>query len=136
MKSVVIILLLLAYLPLKAQNSLKDMQLINQQQKGVQAFGVKKKKKTFNPLSILYAGTLGFYQTQVSAQWGANCAFELTCSRFSKEMVKEYGLAKGFFLTFDRIGRCSKISYFETLPVRINQQGKIIDNVEFYRVRQ
>jgi uncharacterized protein len=118
-----------------AQDTQADLQRLSAQALPAKAFGQTAKKRSFNPLSILYAGTLGLYQKQISPQWGANCAFELTCSRFSGAMVNEYGLAKGFFLTFDRMARCNKISFFETLPVRINAQGKIIDKPEFYRAR-
>ena len=117
-----------------AQDIQGDLQLIKKESMSVQSFGQKNRKRSFNPLSILYASTLGFYQKQISPQWGANCAFELTCSRFSGAMVKEYGLAKGYFLTFDRLARCNKISFYETLPIRINAQGKIIDTVDFYRL--
>lgn len=119
-----------------AQNTAYDLQLLGKQQHEVGAFGKVKKKRSFKPLSLLYAGTLGFYQSQISPQWGANCAFELTCSRFSAEMIKEYGLAKGFFMTFDRLGRCNKLSIYETLPLRINPQGKIIDPLAFYKIRE
>jgi uncharacterized protein len=119
----------------QAQDIANDLRLLQQQAVGVKPYGLAKKKKSFNPLSILYAGTLGFYQSQVSPQWGANCAFELSCSRFSRDMVSEFGLAKGFFLSLDRMGRCNKISFFETLPNRINAQGKIIDKPQFYRAR-
>ena len=119
-----------------AQDTAFDLQLLSQQKESVSSFGKVKKKKSFRPLSLLYAGTLGFYQNQISPQWGANCAFELTCSRFSAEMVKEYGLAKGFFMTFDRLGRCNKLSLYETLPMRINPQGKIIDPVAFYKIKE
>lgn len=136
MKFLSFLILLFASHLLAAQNVSGDLLLLEQQSVSVKAFGVQKKKKTLNPLSILYAGTLGFYQSQVSPQWGANCAFELTCSRFSGAMVKEYGLTKGFFLSLDRMGRCTKISFYETLPVRINAQGKIIDKPEFYSAHE
>ncbi|NBP70059.1 MAG: membrane protein insertion efficiency factor YidD [Cytophagia bacterium] len=120
-----------------AQDFKKDIELLIQQGKIEDtSTNLKNRKKSFNPLSLLYGATLGFYQTQISPQWGANCAFELTCSRFSGAMVKEYGLAKGFFLTLDRMGRCNKLSMYETLPLRITPQGKIIDEVAFYRLQE
>lgn len=119
---------------LAAQDIVSDLRLLQQQTVLVKSFGAQK-KRSINPLSILYGGTLGFYQSQVSPQWGTNCAFELTCSRYSREMVSEFGLVKGFFLSLDRMGRCNKITFFETLPVRINSQGKIIDKPQFYRAR-
>lgn len=118
-----------------AQSVQNDLMLLKKQVSEKEATTQdKKKKKRFSPLSIVYAGTMGFYQKQISPQWGANCAFEITCSHFSKQLVKEYGLAKGFFLSLDRIGRCNKLSFYETLPIRITPQGKIIDTVDFYRL--
>jgi putative component of membrane protein insertase Oxa1/YidC/SpoIIIJ protein YidD len=84
-------------------------------------------KKNWNPLHLGYRAGITFYQKAISEQLATNCAFELTCSRFSKEMTKEYGLTKGYFLTFDRIARCNKISTLETFPTRINANGKIIE---------
>lgn len=131
----IVLLLIIALLPLQVvgQNFRSDSELLKRKCLTVKSFGVEN-KRSFRPMSLLYAGTLGFYQTQISPQWGANCAFEITCSHFSKKLVQEYGLAKGFFLSFDRIGRCSKISFFETSPIRINSYGKIIDDVEFYKL--
>lgn len=120
-----------------AQDFKKDMELLLQQSKNDDlSANSKNRKKSFNPLSLLYGATLGFYQQQISPQWGANCAFDLTCSRFSGAIVKEYGLTKGFFLTLDRMGRCNKLSMYETLPLRITPQGKIIDEVAFYRLQE
>lgn len=135
MKYVLILAFCMLASSLFAQDTKADLKLLSAEALPAKAFGQTTKKRSFNPLSILYAGTLGLYQKQISPQWGANCAFELTCSRFSGAMVKEYGLAKGFFLSFDRMARCNKISFFETLPVRINAQGKIIDKPEFYGAR-
>lgn len=121
----------------RAQDISQDMDLLlSVHQKNESLVKPSKKKRSFNPLSLLYGATLGFYQQQISPQWGANCAFELTCSRFSGAMVKEYGIAKGFFLTFDRMGRCNKLSMYETLPLRITSQGKIVDDVSFYRLQE
>lgn len=118
---------------LAAQDIRSDLVLLNKQSQRNDPVDLSNEKKVFRPLSILYAGTLGFYQRQISPQWGANCAFEITCSSFSKQLVQEYGLFKGFFLTVDRLGRCNKLSLYETLPIRINEQQKIIDHVDFYQ---
>ncbi len=120
MKVFIPMLLLVALVNfLFAQDISADLKLIHNHGVQAKSFGVEKQKKK-KSLTFLYKSTLGFYQSQISPQWGANCAFELTCSRFSGAMVKEYGLAKGFFLTLDRLGRCNKISMLETLPTRIN----------------
>jgi uncharacterized protein len=135
MKKRFLLLIVLVYANcLVAQDFRADLSLLAKKSTTHEAVGPSQKKKSFNPLTILYWGTVGFYQKQIAPQWGANCAFETTCSRFSKQLVSEYGLAKGFFLTLDRMGRCNKISFYETVPIRINPQNKIIDKVEFYQL--
>lgn len=78
---------------------------------------------------------LDFYKKNISSQIGANCIFEITCSQFSRQLSEEYGPLKGFFLSLDRISRCSKLSWMETFPFRINSDGKVCDDVEYYRVK-
>ncbi|HMP99956.1 MAG TPA: membrane protein insertion efficiency factor YidD [Cyclobacteriaceae bacterium] len=95
-----------------------------------------RKKRTINPFGILYNTTLNFYQKHISAQLDANCAFETTCSRFSRLMVKDLGLFKGYFLTFDRLGRCNHISVVESHPIRINAEGKIIESTSHLSIRK
>ncbi len=51
---------------------------------------------------------------------------------FQPSLIRRYGIVKGFFLTIDRHGKCNKLSFYETLPNRINAKGKIIDSVNFY----
>jgi putative component of membrane protein insertase Oxa1/YidC/SpoIIIJ protein YidD len=137
MRSLCLIFFILVSFASLAQDFAMDIELLLLQSKNDNSsIKLNNRKKSFNPLSLLYRGTLGFYQQQISPQWGANCAFELTCSRFSGAMVKEYGLTKGFFLTLDRMGRCNKLSMYETLPLRITPQGKIIDEVAFYRLQE
>ena len=50
------------------------------------------KNKTHNPLTKGYMLAIKLYQLAISEQLATNCAFDLTCSRFSKAMVTEYGL--------------------------------------------
>ena len=110
-----------------AQIAVSDFQLMDNYGK-VEETNIYKKKKNINPFSLLYNGTLNIYQKHLSAQLDANCAFEITCSRFSRLMVSDFGLVKGYFLTFDRLGRCNHISTIESHPIRINSSGKIIEH--------
>ena len=54
------------------------------------------------PLVLLIRG----YQLIVSPMLGSNCRFMPTCSEYAMESLKTYGLIKGAFLTFKRIGKC------------------------------
>ena len=46
------------------------------------------------------------YQLIVSPMLGSNCRFMPTCSEYSLESLKVYGLIKGTYLTIKRIGKC------------------------------
>lgn len=70
------------------------------------------------------------YRTTVKPQLALFCYFELPCSSFSPAMIKRYGLLKGYFLTIDRLVRCTKISALETYSIRLSPQGKIKESPE------
>ena len=46
------------------------------------------------------------YQLILSPLLGSNCRFMPSCSEYAMESFKSFGLIKGFFLTFKRIGKC------------------------------
>ncbi len=110
----------------QAQSFENDLALLGQSQK-VSTSAQSKKIRSWNPLSISYQLGIKFYQKAISEQLATSCAFELTCSRFSSAIVKDQGFLKGYFLTFDRLSRCSKISVMESLPIRLTKQGKIME---------
>lgn len=109
-----------------AQSVATDLLLVNQETKSNEVNHVKKNKSK-NPLSLGYQFGIKIYQKVVSEQLATSCAFELSCSRFSSAMVREYGFVKGYFLTFDRLNRCTPITTSETYPIRLNQQNRIIE---------
>ncbi|GHN00889.1 hypothetical protein WSM22_23780 [Cytophagales bacterium WSM2-2] len=109
-----------------AQSAENDLLLLGKN-KSAGSTAVVKKKLSWNPLALSYQMGIKFYQKVISEQLATSCAFELTCSRFSSAMVRDQGILKGYFLTFDRLSRCSRIATMETLPIRLNPQGKIIE---------
>jgi uncharacterized protein len=124
--------LLIGY-QLNAQDFNFDLSLMRAQQINSSSSISKKAKKNTTLLSTLSSLPLDLYQKQISRQWGHTCYFEIPCSDFSGQLIQQYGAVKGFFLTIDRFGKCNKLSLSETLPSRINDKGKIIDSVTFYR---
>ncbi|MDP2890824.1 MAG: membrane protein insertion efficiency factor YidD [Bacteroidota bacterium] len=70
----------------------------------------RKTLKNSNPVSLIYGGSLYVYQNFVSQHLSADCLYDPSCSDFSKQVVKEYGLFKGGLLTFDRLNRCNRIA--------------------------
>jgi len=70
-------------------------------------------------------GGIRWYQNHIGPQLATQCVFSLTCSRFSDQAFREFGFLKGYFLSFDRVMRCNKITVLETFPVRLDALGKI-----------
>jgi uncharacterized protein len=47
-----------------------------------------------------------FYQYTISPMLGAKCRYVPTCSQYSLEALKKYGLIKGLWLSIKRISSC------------------------------
>ncbi len=90
----------------------------------------------YNPISIFFGGALYVYQRAISPQISAGCAYEISCSNFSKQCISHYGLLKGIALSTDRLTRCNKIASADFHPLLINFQNKVIDNPEMYKLRK
>ncbi len=87
----------------------------------------------YNPLSLLFTGSLFVYQKVISAQIGADCPYEISCSEFSRKCIQEYGLFKGVALAADRLTRCNEIAAYDIHPILINDDQRIRDSVGQYR---
>ncbi|HAA12042.1 MAG TPA: hypothetical protein DCE41_10225 [Cytophagales bacterium] len=92
-------------------------------------------KAPFQPVQAVMNAALTVYQRVFSLQLSTNCIYELSCSRFSREAIRQYGPLKGVVLTADRITRCNGIHYNETSRLRRNAEGKVIDLPEAYTLR-
>jgi putative component of membrane protein insertase Oxa1/YidC/SpoIIIJ protein YidD len=90
----------------------------------------------YNPISIFFGGALYIYQRAISPQISAGCAYEISCSNFSKQCISHYGFIKGIALSTDRLTRCNKIASADFHPLLINNQNKVIDNPEMYKLRK
>lgn len=64
----------------------------------------------YNPVSLVFGGLLFVYQKTISVQIGAACPYEISCSSFSRECIRKYGLIKGIPLTADRLTRCNRMA--------------------------
>jgi len=101
-----------------AQNKTEDWALLMNSGRP----GSGPKSKTTNSFNI--------YRTTIKPQLASVCYFELPCSSFSPAMIKRYGLLKGYFLTIDRMARCTRISALETYSIRLSPLGKIKESPE------
>jgi len=141
------ILILIALLPLslKGQHA-HDLQLIKEtnfisteyNERKVEFYtngmsGIKK----LNPLVYVFGGMLYVYQKYVSVQISSRCSYHPTCSGFSKDALKTYGLLKGVALSADRLMRCNQIAARDISVTDMDfKKEKIRDGVEKYKIRK
>lgn len=93
-------------------------------------------KKSPNPIKAFLYLSLYLYQKVVSEQISAGCEFDLSCSNYSLTAIKEFGFAKGIYLTADRLTRCNGQSQVETEGYLINHfNGKTIDEPSMYHFK-
>jgi|TARA_B100001250_G_scaffold254154_1_gene218667 hypothetical protein len=59
--------------------------------------------KIFTNISI---STINLYKYLISPLLGNNCRYLPTCSEYTKESIKKYGVIKGFWLGLKRIVKC------------------------------
>lgn len=57
-------------------------------------------------LALPFILLIKLYQWIISPWLGAKCRFTPSCSNYSLEAFKKYGVFKGFWLTVNRIRRC------------------------------
>ena len=57
-------------------------------------------------LSWPFIGLIKIYQWVISPWLGPKCRYTPTCSQYSLQAFKKYGLLKGFWLSVKRISRC------------------------------
>jgi uncharacterized protein len=75
----------------------------------------------------------GFYRNTLSEQFSADCAYDLSCSRFSIHSIRQFGILKGGLLTADRLTRCGHFAAKYTVPIFNNARtGKVIDEPSMY----
>lgn len=138
-KKILLLLLLVFGSNLYAQTS--DLELLAESGSApVVKFGQVQKPKykpfiRFNPLYWLLNGALTGYQKIISPQLSADCLYELSCSRFSRVAIQEFGIFKGIALSADRISRCNRVAATSIELIRISPQtGRVIDTPQMYRV--
>ncbi len=104
---------------------------------GKRIYIFKNQPKTFknsNPVSLVYGGSLYVYQNFVSQHFSADCLYNPSCSDFSKQAVKKYGLFKGGLLSFDRLNRCNRIAATDLDPIMLNKKThRFRDSIKRYK---
>ena len=78
-----------------------------------------------NILSLLLVFFIRFYQLFFSPLLGVNCRFYPTCSNYSIEALKKYGLFKGIFLSSKRLLSCHPFGQFGFQPLIVENTPSI-----------
>ena len=98
-------------------------------------YGFTPGKRTWNPFYHILSASMYAYQGAVSPIIMRRCSYKPTCSAYSKQLIREYGLLKGTFLTADRLTRCNRISLSDkNNAYRLaDGHGHITETVDRYR---
>ena len=88
--------------------------------------------KKYNPVSLVFGGSLYFYQNFISRHISSHCYFSPSCSEFSKEAIREYGFLKGLLLSVDRVNRCNRLSVHDLRFLDMDDTDHYLDPVSNY----
>lgn len=83
--------------------------------------------------SALFRLPIKLYQGLISSQMKPRCYFYPSCSQFSLDAIKEFGL-QGFFLGADRIMRCHALS--EGKYPLYKETNLLFDPVDDYQLKE
>ncbi|MFA6924847.1 MAG: membrane protein insertion efficiency factor YidD [Bacteroidales bacterium] len=90
----------------------------------------------YNPVSLLLGSMMYIYQKVISPQIMAECIYRPSCSEFSKQLIINFGLLKGVFLTTDRLMRCNQFTIQDINSSNIsNKDSKINESTDIYKYR-
>lgn len=65
-----------------------------------------------------------FYQYVISPIFPANCRYNPTCSQYSVDAIKEWGVLRGGWMALKRIGSCHPWGGFGDDPVPKKEEFK------------
>lgn len=57
-------------------------------------------------MKYIFIAIIKFYQVAISPYFPSSCRFEPTCSQYSVESLKRFGIFKGGWLSIKRISKC------------------------------
>ncbi len=76
----------------------------------------------------IFISILRGYQYLISPLLGNRCRFHPSCSEYMIEAVRRFGVFKGLFLGFKRLGRCQPMSKGGFDPVPEIESHKTTNN--------
>ncbi|MFA9213819.1 MAG: membrane protein insertion efficiency factor YidD [Candidatus Methylacidiphilales bacterium] len=143
MRVIFLLIAILWFTKMHAQIASSDLQLIKQKEtitankKYIRKYSNLNKSKwqVYNPINLTFSGLMFFYQNVLSTQINAGCIYSPSCSEFSKQSIKKYGLIKGILLSADRVQRCNRITALGINIKQLNEQYKFPDSAELYHCK-
>ena len=64
----------------------------------------------YNPLYHLLSSSMWVYQKFISPQLASECPYKPSCSQYSKQLIRDFGIIKGVCCSADRLMRCNRIT--------------------------
>lgn len=64
-----------------------------------------------NPLALLFVAGIYLYRYGYPNRFKRKCIYEPTCSRYTEEAIRRFGLVKGLLVARDRLKRCNGALY-------------------------
>lgn len=137
---------IITFTPIHAQIS--DLELLKKQtftntkytNKRIVKFGFTQKNHSifkYNPLSLTLSSLLFIYQTCLSPQLSVDCLYSPSCSEYTRQLFKRYGLIGGFITSADRLMRCDRISETTISPISVDDHdGKVHENTDRYVLKK
>lgn len=92
-------------------------------------FSFKNRTSYFNPLAYVGSTLLFIYQKVISQQIQANCAYQTSCSEYTRLSIQQHGFILGTLNGLNQISECFEGAIYEHPPVFINQT-KIINSLD------
>jgi uncharacterized protein len=103
-------------------------------------FGISEKHNPilkYNPISFIFSSLLFTYQKWLSPQVSVDCLYSPSCSEYTRQLFKRYGLIGGFITSSDRLMRCDRISATTINHISIDDQdGKVHESVDRYVLKK
>ncbi len=62
--------------------------------------------RTSNDWELVSIMAIHLYQACISSQDKPSCQFQLSCSHYSEQAIKKFGLLRGILMSSDRLQRC------------------------------
>lgn len=139
-KRILPILFLLTALSLSGRESLKEQMNLIYQSIPLKAeannhhsfFSIKKETSEWK-IFLLYA--FGFYKNFISSQDNSVCIFAQSCSAFSMEAIRRFGILQGLLITSDRLLRCHGPGMSQ-YPIDQTKRKAIDYPIEYYALKK